>query len=216
MTNLSNKRPILHFSGTLLLACVCASSLAIAADQAATRTGATGNASPAVPAAPVLAPADYIIGADDVLAVRVWKEPDLSAEVVVRPDGKISLPMLNDVQAAGLKPEQLAEVVEKAAQKYVRDPQATVMVKEIHSRKITIIGQVAKSGSFALSTGMTVLQAIGEAGGFTEDANKSDITVVRLENGVERRYKFNYNEVVKGTKTQQNIRLLPGDAILVR
>jgi polysaccharide export outer membrane protein len=135
---------------------------------------------------------------------------------VVRPDGKISLPMLNDLQAVGLKPEELAEVIEKAAFKYIRDPQATVMVKQIKSRKITVIGQVSKSGSYPLSTGMTVLQAIGEAGGFTEDANKSDITIVRIENGVERRHKFNYNEVVKGKKTQQNIRLVPGDTILVR
>ena len=201
------------FSGVVLLALVCASSLAVAADQAATRTGSGATATPAPP--PV-APADYIIGPDDVISVVFWKERDLSADVVVRPDGKISLPMLNDVQAAGFKPEQLAEVVEKAALKYVRDPQATVIVKEIRSRKITVIGQVSRSGSFPLSTGMTVLQAIGEAGGFTEDANKSDIVVVRLENGAERRYKFNYNDVVKGKNTQQNIRLLPGDTILVR
>jgi polysaccharide biosynthesis/export protein len=213
-------RAVLHQSQSLiagmLVACACANPPVLAADQAATRTGSTGNISPAVPTAPALAPTDYIIGADDILDVRVWKEPDLSAEVVVRPDGKISLPMLNDVQAAGLKPEQLAEVVEKAAQKYVRDPEATVMVKAINSRKITIIGQVGKSGSLPLSTGMTVLQAIGEAGGFSEDANKSDVVIVRVENGVEKRYKFNYNEVVNGKKTQQNIRLLPGDTILVR
>ena len=213
MTNLSHKQPILRFSRTLLLACVYASSPAIAADQAATHTGATSNVTPA---APIVTPTDYVIGPDDILSVVFWKERDLSVDVVVRPDGKISLPMLNDVQAAGLEPEQLAAVVEQAALKYVRDPQATVMVKEIHSRKITVIGQVSKSGSFPLSTGMKVLQAIGEAGGFTEDAKKSDITVVRLENGIERRYKFNYNEVVKGKNTQQNIRLMPGDTILVR
>jgi polysaccharide biosynthesis/export protein len=210
------KQTVAHLVANIAFATVCASSLIGAADQAATRTGSARNATPVVPAVPPMTPPDYVIGPDDVLAVRVWKEPDLSADVVVRPDGKISLPMLNDVQASGLKPEELAEVVEKAAVKYVRDPQATVMVKEIHSRKITIIGQVSKSGSFPLSSGMTVLQAIGEAGGFTEDANKSDVTIVRLENGVERRYKFNYNEVVKGKNTQQNIRLLPGDTILVR
>ncbi len=202
-------------SGFLLLACVYANSLTLGADQAATRTGATRNASPAAPAAPAVTSTDYVIGPEDVLAVRVWKEPDLSADVVVRPDGKISLPVLNDVQAVGLKPEELADVIEKAALKYVRDPQATVMVKQINSRKITVIGQVSKSGSFPLSTGMTVLQAIGEAGGFMEDANKSDVVIVRVENGVEKRYKFNYNDVVKGKKTDQNIRLVPGDTILV-
>jgi polysaccharide biosynthesis/export protein len=197
----------------LLVAYASANSVAVAAEQAAMRTSASANVTPAAPVAP---PSDYIIGPDDVLTVVFWKERDLSAEVVVRPDGKISLPMLNDLQAVGLKPEELAEVIEKAAFKYIRDPQATVMVKQIKSRKITVIGQVSKSGSYPLSTGMTVLQAIGEAGGFTEDANKSDITIVRIENGVERRHKFNYNEVVKGKKTQQNIRLVPGDTILVR
>jgi polysaccharide biosynthesis/export protein len=211
MTTSSNQ-PLLFVLG-LVIAYTCADSVTISAEQAATRTGPTANVTSSAPSLPST---DYVIGPDDVLAVRVWKEPDLSADVVVRPDGKISLPMLNDVEASGLKPEELADVVEKAAVKYVRDPQATVMVKEIHSRKVTIIGQVAKSGSFPLSTGMTVLQAIGEAGGFAEDANKSDITIVRIENGAERRYKFNYNEVVKGKNTQQNIRLLPGDTILVR
>jgi polysaccharide export outer membrane protein len=214
MTTQTTQRQRLIFS--LLVAFAYANSIALVAEQAATRSGAAGNVSSAVPTPAVAAPTDYVIGPDDILDVRVWKEPDLSAEVVVRPDGKISLPMLNDVPAAGMKPEQLAEVVEKAAQNYVRDAQATVMVKAINSRKITIIGQVGKSGSLPLSTGMTVLQAIGEAGGFTEDANKNDVTIVRIENGSERRYKFNYNEVVKGKKTQQNILLLPGDTIIVR
>jgi polysaccharide biosynthesis/export protein len=198
----------------LLFGLLCTSAVVTAADQAATRTGSGGSTAPAPAAIP--RPSDYVIGAEDVISVVFWKEKDLSADVVVRPDGKISLPMLNDVQAAGLTPEQLAEFVEKAALQYVRDPEATVIVKEIRSRKITVIGQVSKSGTFPLSSGMTVLQAIGEAGGFTEDANKSDITIVRIESGVERRHKFNYNEVVKGKKTQQNIRLVPGDTILVR
>jgi polysaccharide biosynthesis/export protein len=211
MTTHSIQRQLLILG--LLVAFACANSAAIAADQAASRTAASANLTPAAPVAP---PSDYIIGPDDLLTVVFWKERDLSAEVVVRPDGKISLPVLNDVQAVGLKPEELADVIEKAALKYVRDPQATVMVKQINSRKITVIGQVSKSGSFPLSTGMTVLQAIGEAGGFMEDANKSDVVIVRVENGVEKRYKFNYNDVVKGKNTQQNIRLVPGDTILVR
>ena len=173
------------------------------------------NGSPATPP-PVALPADYIIGVDDVLNVVFWKEKDLSAEVVVRPDGKISLPMLNDVPAAGMTPEQLAATVAKAATKFIRDPGATVMVKEIHSRKVYIIGEVSKPGTFPLGNGMNVLQAIAEAGGFLEHANKSDVVIVRMESGTERRYKFNYNEVIRGKNTTQNIRLLPGDTILVR
>jgi polysaccharide export outer membrane protein len=211
MTIRSNQRRRLILG--ILIGYVCANAIAMAAEQAATRTGASANVTPPPPVVPAT---DYVIGPDDVLAVVFWKENELSAEVVVRPDGKISLPMLNDVQASGRKPEELADVLEKAALKYVRDPQATVMVKAIRSRKVTVIGQVSKSGSLPLSTGMTVLQAIGEAGGFTEDANKGAVVVVRIENGVERRYKFNYNEVVKGKNTQQNIRLLPGGTILVR
>ena len=161
-------------------------------------------------------PTDYVIGVDDTVAVVFWKEKELSAEVVVRPDGKISLPMLNDVAAAGLTPEQLAKVIEQAATKYVRDPGATVMVKQINSRKVYVIGEVAKPGTFPLGNNMTVLQAIAEAGGLLEHAKKSDVVVVRSEQGKERRFKFNYNEVLKGQKTEQNIRLLPGDTILVR
>ena len=134
----------------------------------------------------------------------------------MRPDGKISLPMLNDVPAAGMTPEQLAAAVEKAATKFVRDPGATVIVKEIRSRKVYVIGEVAKPGTFPLASEMNVLQIIAEAGGFLEHANKGDVVIVRNENGQERRFKFNYNDVVRGKNVAQNIRLLPGDTIIVR
>jgi polysaccharide export outer membrane protein len=168
------------------------------------------------PAGSAPLPVDYVIGVDDVLAVVFWKEKDLSAEVVVRPDGKISLPMLNDVAAAGLTPEQLARTVEQTALKFVRDPGATVMVKEIRSRKVYVVGEVGKPGTFPLANEMTVLQAIAEAGGFLEHANKGDVAIVRTAGGGEQRFKFNYNEVVRGKNTQQNIKLQPGDTILVR
>ena len=181
-----------------------------------------GNATPPTPtranapaAAPAL-PSDYIIGIEDVLSVIFWREKDMSAEVVVRPDGKISLPMLNDVQAAGLTPEQLADVVAKAGSKFVRDSGATVMVKEIRSRKIYIIGEVNRPGTLQLGNEMTVLQALGEAGGFVEGADKGDVIIVRKEGDGERRFKFNYNDVVKGKNPAQNIRLMPGDTIIVR
>ena len=161
-------------------------------------------------------PKDYVIGVADVLSVVFWREKDLSAEVLVRPDGKISLPLLNDVPAAGMTPQQLAAAVQQAALKFVLDPGATVIVKEIRSRKVYVIGEVSKPGTFPLGSEMNVLQAIAEAGGFVEGANKGDIVIVRTESGRERRYKFNYNDVVRGKNVQQNIRLAPGDTILVR
>jgi polysaccharide export outer membrane protein len=195
-----------------LLSVFCAAVPAAFA-QSAQPTSAN-SASSAPVARPV--PADYVIGVDDVLVVVFWKEKDLSGEVVVRPDGKISLPMLNDVLAAGVTPEQLAKTVQETATKYVRDPGATVMVKEIRSRKVYVIGEVARPGAFPLGNEMNVLQAIAEAGGFLEHANKGDIVVVRNEQGQERRFKFNYNEVVRGDNLTQNIKLLPGDTIIVR
>lgn len=195
---------------------------ALSAAQSATPQSSSTSQTPPVAAptlpkagAPAL-PKDYVIGIEDILNVVSWRDKELSAEVVVRPDGKISLPMLNDVPAAGMTPEQLAAAVQKAATKFVRDPGITVIVKEIHSRKVYVVGEVAKPGTVSLGGEMNVLQAIAEAGGFLESANKGDVVVVRNENGQERRFKFNYNDVVRGKNVAQNIRLLPGDTILIR
>jgi polysaccharide export outer membrane protein len=181
-----------------------------------TANGSTSKDTASAPRVPVKLPTDYVIGVDDVLSVVFWREKDLNADVVVRPDGKISLPVLNDVQAVGLTPQELAESVENAARKYVRDSGATVMVKEIHSRKVYVVGEVAKSGAYSLDADMNVLQAIAQAGGLLEDAHKGDVVIVRNEKGVERRFRFDYNEVMRGTNTSQNIKLRPGDTILVR
>jgi len=124
--------------------------------------------------------------------------------------------MLNDVSASGMTPEQLAEAIEKAATKFVRDPNASVLVKEIRSRRVYVIGEVGKTGAMPLANEMTVMQALAEAGGPLEYAKKDSIQIIRIEKGQERRLKFNYNEYVEGKNTQQNIRLLPGDTILVR
>jgi polysaccharide biosynthesis/export protein len=179
------------------------------------QTPAQSDSARATPPAAAV-PGDYVIGVEDVLSVVFWREKDMSADVIVRPDGKISLPMLNDVHAAGLTPEALAEVVAKAGTKFVRDAGATIIVKEIRSRKIYIIGEVARPGTFQLGSELTVLQAIGEAGGFIEGADKGDVVIVRNEGGKERRLKFNYNEVVNGKNPAQNIKLAPGDTIIVR
>lgn len=203
-------------SRVLFCALWLASAATLAASPAAqaTKPSADSARNQTVPA--VSLPRDYVIGVEDVLSVVFWREKDLSADVVVRPDGKISLPMLNDVAAAGLTPEALAAVVAKAGAKFVRDAGATVIVKEIRSRKIYIIGEVARPGTFQLGSEMTVLQALGEAGGFIEGAKKGDVAIVRSNGGKEQRFKFNYKDVVKGKNPEQNIRLLPGDTIIVR
>jgi polysaccharide export outer membrane protein len=161
-------------------------------------------------------PRDYVIGAQDVLSIVFWRDKELSADVVVRPDGKISLPLLRDIQAAGHTPEQLGDIVEKAASKYLTEPDATVIVREIRSRKVFVIGEVAKPGTVLLTTRMSVLQLIAEVGGLLEHANRGDIVVVREENGREKRLKFNYDDVVKGKRPEQNILLQPNDTLLVR
>ena len=160
-------------------------------------------------------PVGYVIGPQDVLSIVFWKDKELSAEVVVRPDGKISLPLLQDVQAAGLTPAQLTENLVKAATKYIAQPNATVIVKEIHSRKVFILGQVAKPGTFPLTEDMTVLQLIALAGDVLEYAKTSNIVVVRKEGARERRMPFNYKDVLKGRNTSQNIVLKPGDTVIV-
>ena len=157
----------------------------------------------------------YLIGADDQLTVRFWGDTQLSADVVVRPDGKISLPLLNDVEAAGLTPEQLGEALEKAAAKFISEPDATVIVREIHSRKVYAIGQVGRPGAVPLNGEMNVLQLLASVGGVLEYADKSGIVVLRNKDGKEHRFKFNYNDVVKGKNVQQNILLQPGDTVVV-
>jgi polysaccharide export outer membrane protein len=163
-------------------------------------------------------PSDYVIGVEDFLGIVFWREQDkgLTTDVVVRPDGKISVPMLNDVQAAGLTPEQLAAAVQQAASKYIRDAVATVVVRQIHSRKVFVIGEVSKPGPVQLGSDMNVMQVLAEAGGFLEHANKTDVVIVRNEGGREQRFKFNYKDVLRGKKLEQNIKLLPGDTVLVR
>jgi polysaccharide export outer membrane protein len=169
-------------------------------------------------AAPVSAalPPSFIIGVSDVLAITFWRDPRLSGDVVVRPDGRISLPLLNDVPAAGFTPEQLAGVLEAAAAKYIADADVTVIVKEIHSRRVFVVGQVTNPGMVALSGDMNVLQLIAMSGGLLEYADKKNLVIVRTENGQERRFKFNYNDVLKGKNLSQNILLQPGDTVVVR
>jgi len=159
--------------------------------------------------------ADYKIGPQDLLRIDVWKELELSRTVPVRPDGKISLPLLNDVQAAGLSPMQLAAVISEGLKKYITNPQVTVSVAEINSRRIYVTGEVLKPGAFPLLPNMTVLQALSSSGGFSQFARVKNIYVLRKEEGKDVKHPFNYKDVVSGKKPEQNILLQPGDVVVV-
>jgi polysaccharide export outer membrane protein len=156
-----------------------------------------------------------MIGPEDVLNVNVWKEAEMSGTVPVRPDGKISLPLLNDVQAAGLTPTQLAAQVAEKLKKYLEQPRVTVVVTQVNSRRYFVLGEVNRAGAFPLVPNMTVLQALSSAGGFTQFANSKNIYVLRVENGKQNKLPFNYRDVVKGRNAEQNILLKPGDTIVV-
>jgi polysaccharide biosynthesis/export protein len=173
-----------------------------------------GSAKPAAVAEPG-ADADYKIGPQDIVRIDVWKEPDISRTIPVRPDGKISLPLLNDVQASGLTAMQLSASLRESLAKYLTNPQVTVTVTEINSRRVYITGEVTRAGSLPLLPNMTVLQALSSAGGFTQFAKLKNIYVLRNEDGKQVKHPFNYKEVVKGKLAEQNILLQSGDVIVV-
>jgi polysaccharide export outer membrane protein len=175
---------------------------------------ARGGNGDAKPAAATNDPG-YVIGEEDVLNISVWKEPEVTRTVPVRPDGKISLPLVNDVQAAGLTPMQLAMVITEKLRKFIADPQVTVIVTAINSRRIYLVGEVGRAGAFPMLPNMTVLQALSAAGGFSQFAKTKDIYIMRSENGKVSKFPFNYKEVIKGNRTEQNIILKPGDTIVV-
>jgi polysaccharide biosynthesis/export protein len=157
---------------------------------------------------------DYMIGADDTLHISVWKEPDLTETLPVRPDGKISMPLLNDITAAGLTPLQLRDTITERLKKYIADPRVTVVVTGMNSRRIFVTGEVTHTGPLTLLPHMTMLQALAQAG-FTQFANPKAIYLLRNENGKQQKLPFNYKEVVKGNHPEQNIELRPGDTIVV-
>jgi polysaccharide biosynthesis/export protein len=204
------------------LAAAASTSLAVLAQAPAPALAANAAASApataaaaAVPVRPA-APNGYVIGVDDVLSILFWREKDLSApEITVRPDGKVTLPLLNDVQAAGLTPEQLRDTVLDAARKYVEDPNPTVIVKEIKSRKVFITGQVEKPGPYPLNGTVTVLQLIATAGGLRDFADGKNISVIRVRDGKQSVFEFNYQDLLKKRYLSQNIELTPGDTVVV-
>ena len=155
----------------------------------------------------------YVIGPDDTLYISVWKEPDLTETLPVRADGKISMPLLNDVQAAGLTPMQLGATLTDKLKKYVSDPRVTIVVTQMNSQRVYVTGEVLHPGAMNLTPGMTVLQALSSAG-FTQFANTKNIYVLRNERGNEAKLPVNYKRLVKG-EGGQNIALKPGDTIVV-
>jgi polysaccharide export outer membrane protein len=163
----------------------------------------------------VTPPPGYVIGAADVLSIVFWRDKDMSGDVIVRPDGKISVPLLNEIQAAGLTPAELRERLTTDSKQFIGNPNITVVVKQINSRKVFITGEVAKPGPYSLDSPMTVLQLIALAGGLTPFADGKKIMIVRSEKGKPVTIAFNYRDVDKNL--QQNIlELRPGDTVVVR
>ena len=154
-------------------------------------------------------------GAGDVLQISVWKEPEASSSVIVRPDGKISMALLKEVQVAGLTPTQVEKLITAGLSKTIADPDVTVIVSGINSKKIYAIGGVKKEGPIAYTYRMSVMQAISEAGGLTDYAKRKKIYVLRNENGTQRKLSFDYDAALKGERMELNIPLLPGDTLVV-
>jgi polysaccharide biosynthesis/export protein len=162
------------------------------------------------------APGEYIIGTDDLLVINVWKEPEISRNVPVRPDGRISLPLVGDLTAGGLTPLQLQNEIKQRLLNYISHPEVTVIVQEIKSQKFNVVGEVEKPGSYPLSRPMTVLDAIAVAGGFRDFAKTTKIYILRVNaEGSRARIPFNYKEVIKGKKLTQNVELEARDTVVV-
>ena len=159
---------------------------------------------------------NFIIGNDDVLAISVWKEPELTKSVPVRSDGKISLPLVGEIQATGRSPLQLEQDISGKLKNFITTPEVTVIVEKVNSRKFNVLGEVTKPGEYPLTASTTIMDAIATAGGFRDFAKKTGVYVLRKgPNGSEARLKFNYKDFIKGKDSSQNIKLEPNDTIIV-
>jgi polysaccharide export outer membrane protein len=207
-------------ASALVAAAIAPAVMLAQTGQAPNAKPTPGVAAPAVSAVPAPLPVlaaipDYLIGTEDVLSIVFWRDKEMSSEVTVRPDGKITLPLLNEVRAAGLTPGQLKDLLVEESKKYVEDPNVTVVVKQINSRKVFITGEVGKPGPYPLLEPMTVLQLISVAGGLKEYADGKKIVILRTENGRQTSYPFNYKDVVTRKNLRQNIELKPGDTVII-
>ena len=160
-------------------------------------------------------PDEYIVGEADALHINVWKEPELSQNVVVRPDGKISLPLVNEMKVSGMTPSQIQQLMTDRLKAYLVAPQVTVTVTDIRSKAVYITGEVVRAGEYPLLTPVTVLQLIARAGGLTTYASRKGIFVLRDVDGKQVRYSFDYPDVLRGKNASQNIELKPGDTVVV-
>ena len=214
---MTNKARAFAKYSVLVFGCGLLSSMLWAqASSVVTKPGTTAD-SHAV-AQPATAPHDntFVIGKNDVLAINVWKEPDISRSIPVRSDGKISLPLVGEIQAAGETPLKLEQAIATRLKNYIEEPVVTVMVQQINSEKFNILGMVSKPGTYPLVGTVTVLDAIALAGGFRDFAKQKSIYILRQNpDGTQARLPFNYKDVVKGRNTAQNVVLQPGDTIIV-
>jgi polysaccharide export outer membrane protein len=176
---------------------------------------ATSDTSASARAADVVIPAGYVIGPDDVLSIVYWKDKDMSSESQVRPDGKISLPLINEITAAGLTPEELRQKITEESKRFMEDASITVVVRQINSRKVFITGEVSKPGPYPLTAPTSVMQLIAMAGGLREYANSKKIVIMRTEGGRPVSLPFDYPAVTSGKNLKQNIELKPGDTVVV-
>jgi polysaccharide biosynthesis/export protein len=215
---MTRMRPFLMFFGAFLWTTLgSAWAQTVPADkQSTTRQTAsfTKGASPSADPE-VTPPAGYVIGPGDVLGIRFWQQDGLSGDVVVRPDGKISVPLLNDVQASGQTPQQLGDQIRTAATRWVQDPNVTVIVRQVNSRAVYITGQVVHAGRYPLNGATSILQLIAMAGGLAEWADSENVTLMRSEQNQFVTHRFNYKDVVARKNLAQNIELHPGDTVIV-
>jgi len=202
----------------LISSWICAQTASGSAASRAKPTTPLATASPAQSAEATASPHNdsFVIGNEDLLAINVWKEPEISRSVPVRSDGKISLPLAGELQAAGKTPLQLERDISAKLKDYVSEPEVTVIVQEIRSQKFNILGQVVRPGSYSLAQAATVLDAIALAGGFRDFAKQKSIYILRQNpGGSESRIGFNYKDVIKGKNSAQNITLQPRDTIVI-
>jgi len=205
-----------HFGVRLVLLAVLAGAVFVNVSAAAPALAQAPSAQPDAPApAGAADQGSFVIGPEDVLGILVWREADVSGDVVVRADGMITLPLIRDVQAAGLTPAALADNIQTALRDFITDASVTVVVRTMNSRKVFITGEVARPGAYPLGSTTTVMQLIALAGGVGEFANANAISVLRVENGRTRTFPFAYKDITRGRKMEQNITLLPGDTVVV-
>jgi polysaccharide export outer membrane protein len=222
---IQTKRMRFNSGARAMLAAILAAMVSISLGAAAQTSSASQAPAPVV--APQL-PAgsrdsgkahsddSYVIGANDVLSVSVWKEPDVSRSVPVRSDGKISLPLVGELQAGGQTPQQLEQEIAKRLRNYISEPEVTVIVTDSKSQKVNILGMVARPGAYLLTSATTVLDAVAMAGGFKDFAKQKSMYVLRqAPDGAQKRIPFNYKDVIKGKNPEQNIRLQAGDTVVI-